>query len=60
MTLKKDQDLIHANERGNGPKKRMEGGDQSDSLAINSPADRRREKHKDEYDKKSKSSPSLK
>ena len=60
MTLKKDQDLIHANERGNGPKKRMEGGDQSDSLAINSPEDRRREKHKDEFDKKSKSSRDLK
>ena len=24
MTLKKEEDLVHSNERGNGPKKRME------------------------------------
>ena len=51
MTLKKEEDLVHSNERGNGPKKRMEGGDQSDDLSINSPEDRRREKHKDEFDR---------
>ena len=51
MTLKKEEDLIHANERGNGPKKRMEGGEQSDDLSINSADDRRREKRKEDFDK---------
>lgn len=44
MTNIREQDLAHANERGNGPKNRMEGGDQTDDIAINSPEERRKEK----------------
>lgn len=50
MTTTREQDLIHPNERGNGPKKRMEGGDQTDDIAINSPDERLKEKHN--YDRR--------
>lgn len=50
MTTIHEQDLNHANERGNGPKKRMEGGDQTDDIAINNPDERLKEKHN--YDRR--------
>lgn len=59
MTSTREQDLIHPNERGNGPKKRMEGGDQTDDIAINNPDERLKEKHNNERrkdDQKQKSS----
>jgi hypothetical protein len=37
MTFIKEKDYTHANERGNGPKARMEGGDQTDDISINDP-----------------------
>jgi hypothetical protein len=37
MTLITQQDYKHANERGNGPKCRMEGGDMTDDISINDP-----------------------
>jgi hypothetical protein len=37
MTFIKEKDYNHANERGNGPKARMEGGDQTDDISINDP-----------------------
>ena len=37
MTLSKDVDYVHPNERGNGPKKRLEGGDITDDISINDP-----------------------
>jgi hypothetical protein len=43
MSSQKDKDYIHTNERGNGPKERMEGGDQTDDIDINDPETR--EKH---------------
>lgn len=42
MSSIKEQDLDHANERGNGPKDRMEGGDQTDDIDINDPETRRK------------------
>ncbi|HWV15353.1 MAG TPA: hypothetical protein VN030_07955 [Cellvibrio sp.] len=57
MTLKKQEDLLKPNERGNGPKHLMEGGDQSDDIAINDPAERRRQKRKDDHDKKTQAPP---
>lgn len=43
MSSTKDKDYEHPNERGNGPKERMEGGDQTDDIDINDPD--LREKH---------------
>ncbi|GGY78990.1 hypothetical protein GCM10011613_24710 [Cellvibrio zantedeschiae] len=43
MSSTKDTDYEHANDRGNGPKERMEGGDQTDDIDINDPETR--EKH---------------
>jgi hypothetical protein len=43
MTSIKETDYEHANERGNGPKERMEGGDLTDDIDINDPETR--EKH---------------
>lgn len=43
MTFIKETDYTHSNERGNGPKERMEGGDQTDDIDINDPQSR--EKH---------------
>jgi len=43
MSSTKEKDYEHANERGNGPKERMEGGDQTDDIDINDP--KTREKH---------------
>lgn len=43
MSSIKDKDYEHTNERGNGPKERMEGGDQTDDIDINDPTTR--EKH---------------
>lgn len=40
MSSIKDQDYEHPNERGNGPKDRMEGGDQTDDIDINDPQSR--------------------
>jgi len=37
MTSIREKDYTHANERGNGPKARMEGGDQTDDISINDP-----------------------
>lgn len=37
MTIITEQDYEHANERGNGPKNRMEGGDLTDDIEINDP-----------------------
>ncbi|RYY74284.1 MAG: hypothetical protein EOO52_15630 [Gammaproteobacteria bacterium] len=43
MTSATEKDYDHANERGNGPKERMEGGDLTDDIDINDPETR--EKH---------------
>lgn len=43
MSSTKDKDYEHPNERGNGPKERMEGGDKTDDIDINDPVSR--EKH---------------
>lgn len=43
MTSTKEKDYEHANDRKNGPKERMEGGDQTDDIDINDP--KTREKH---------------
>ena len=37
MTSITQLDYQHANERGNGPKYRMEGGDMTDDISINDP-----------------------
>lgn len=37
MTIITELDYEHANERGNGPKNRMEGGDLTDDIEINNP-----------------------
>lgn len=37
MTSIKEKDYEHTNERGNGPKARMEGGDLTDDIDINDP-----------------------
>jgi len=37
MTSIKEIDYKHSNARGNGPAKRMEGGDQTDDIEINEP-----------------------
>jgi hypothetical protein len=42
MTSKKETDYQHANERGNGPKERMEGGDLTDDIDINDPETRKK------------------
>lgn len=42
MTSKQKTDYQHANERGNGPKERMEGGDQTDDIDINDPETRKK------------------
>lgn len=44
MTAPKDKDY-DTNERGNGPKKRMEGGDLTDDIQINDPDTRIHRKH---------------
>jgi hypothetical protein len=43
MTSSTEKDYDHANEQGNGPKERMEGGDLTDDIDINDPDTR--EKH---------------
>ena len=43
MKSTNETDYDHANKRGNGPKERMEGGDQTDDIDINDPETR--EKH---------------
>ena len=43
MTSATEIDYQHPNDRGNGPKERMEGGDQTDDIDINDPETR--EKH---------------
>jgi hypothetical protein len=37
MASIREKDYIHSNERGNGPKVRMAGGDQTDDISINDP-----------------------
>lgn len=46
MTSIKEQDYAHANERGNGPKNRMEGGDLTDDIDINDPDSPLKKKYK--------------
>lgn len=43
MTSTKETNYDRPNERGNGPKHRMEGGDQTDDIAINDPDTREKE-----------------
>ena len=43
MTSTTEKDYKHANARGNGPRERMEGGDQTDDIDINDP--KTREQH---------------
>ncbi len=42
MTSIKETDYQHANERGNGPKERMEDGDLTDDIDINDPQTRKK------------------
>ncbi|MET0355544.1 MAG: hypothetical protein ABW044_02140 [Cellvibrio sp.] len=42
MTSTTETDYKHANARGNGPKERMEGGDQTDDIDINDPETRKK------------------
>ena len=42
MSATKDKDYAHTNVRGNGPKERMEGGDQTDDIDINDPETRKK------------------
>ena len=51
MTSTKEEDYVHPNDRGNGPKKRMEGGDLTDDIEINDPDTRLHKKHIDEIKK---------
>lgn len=48
MTFITEQDYEHANECGNGPKNRMEGGDLTDDIDINDPNSPLKKKHKKE------------
>lgn len=48
MTLLREVDYEHANERGNGPKERMEGGDLTDDIYINDPNNPFKKKPKQE------------
>ncbi len=43
MTSIREKDYVHPNERGNGPKTRMEGGDETDDISINDPDTRTKE-----------------
>jgi hypothetical protein len=43
MTSVREKDYVHPNERGNGPKARMEGGDETDDISINDPDTRSKE-----------------
>ena len=58
MSSKKEKDYEHPNERGNGPKERMEGGDQTDDIDINDPETRA--KHLEGIKTQEKGSPSKK
>jgi hypothetical protein len=50
MTSITQQDYEHANERGNGPKYRMEGGDMTDDISINDPDSPLKKKRKKEVE----------
>jgi hypothetical protein len=50
MTSIKEIDYKHSNARGNGPAKRMEGGDQTDDIEINEPNTPIKQKVKKEKD----------
>ena len=50
MTSTRETDYVHANERGNGPKARMEGGDATDDISINDPDSRLKEMRKIKVD----------
>lgn len=52
MTSNRETDYVHSNERGNAPKARMEGGDETDDIAINDPDTRAREMRKIKSDQK--------
>ncbi len=52
MTSVREKDYVHPNERGNGPKARMEGGDQTDDISINDPDTRTKEMRKIKVGKK--------
>lgn len=56
MTSKKEIDYAHANETGNGPKERMEGGDETDDLFINDPDTREKELEGNKYQQQKKES----
>ncbi len=43
MSSIKEKDYEHANDRHNGPKERMEGGDQTDDISINDPETREKQ-----------------
>lgn len=43
MTSRKEIDYEHANLAGNGPKERMEGGDETDDIFINDPDEREKQ-----------------
>lgn len=46
MTSITEQDYKRANERGNGPKNRMEGGELTDDIEINDPESPLKKKRK--------------
>jgi len=46
MTSIRELDYEHANERGNGPRNRMEGGDLTDDIEINNPDNPLKKKRK--------------
>ncbi len=48
MTSITEQDYKRANERGNGPKNRMEGGELTDDIDINDPDSPLKKKRKKE------------
>lgn len=50
MTSTKDEDYVHPNTRGNGPKARMEGGDKTDDIWINDPDSRLLAEHNHLYE----------
>lgn len=52
MTSTREKDYVHPNERGNGPKARMEGGDETDDISINDPDTRTKEMRKIKVGKK--------
>ncbi len=52
MTSNREKDYVHSNERGNLPKARMEGGDETDDISINDPDTRTKEMRKIKFAQK--------